>query len=142
MVRLVCLLDRCFQKEIIEHMCWSCILLFFGCLFGGILVFTDFAHIYCVNDLSVTRNYFENLVRALENGLSDVDSHGACSRTTSSKGLGGGSSRGKGGRVKGSTSRSSGPSRNIDDSGHWSCEHCTFANIKSATICAMCQQRR
>ncbi|KDP26913.1 hypothetical protein JCGZ_18071 [Jatropha curcas] len=91
---------------------------------------------------SVTRNYFENLVRALENGLSDVDSHGACSRTASSKSLGGGSSRGKGGRGKGSTSRSSGPSRNIDDSGHWSCEHCTFANIRSATICAMCQHRR
>ncbi|KAI3906033.1 hypothetical protein MKW92_041988 [Papaver armeniacum] len=33
---------------------------------------------------SVTRNYFENLVRALENGLSDVDSQGACSKTTSS----------------------------------------------------------
>ncbi|OAY32228.1 probable E3 ubiquitin-protein ligase ARI8 [Manihot esculenta] len=91
---------------------------------------------------SVTRNYFENLVRALENGLSDVDSHGACSRTTSSKSLGGGSSRGRSGRGKGSTSRSSGPSRNIDDSGHWSCEHCTFANIRSATICAMCQQRK
>ncbi|KAJ8746836.1 hypothetical protein K2173_003842 [Erythroxylum novogranatense] len=91
---------------------------------------------------SVTRNYFENLVRALENGLSDVDSHGACSRTSSSKSMGGGNSKGRGGRSKGSTSRSSGPGRNIDDSGHWSCEHCTFANIKSATICAMCQQRR
>ncbi|CAA2995599.1 probable E3 ubiquitin- ligase ARI8 [Olea europaea subsp. europaea] len=31
---------------------------------------------------SVTRNYFENLVRALENGLSDVDSHGSSSKTT------------------------------------------------------------
>ncbi|KAJ9176073.1 hypothetical protein P3X46_011423 [Hevea brasiliensis] len=91
---------------------------------------------------SVTRNYFENLVRALENGLSDVDSHGACSRTTNSKSLGGGSSRGRSGRGKGSTSRSSGPSRNIDDSGHWSCEHCTYANIRSATICAICQQCR
>ncbi|KAI5574680.1 hypothetical protein POPTR_010G180600v4 [Populus trichocarpa] len=91
---------------------------------------------------SVTRNYFENLVRALENGLSDVDSHGTCSRTASSKSLGGGSSRARAGRGKGSTSRSSGPSRNIDDPGHWSCEHCTFANIKPATICAMCQQRR
>ncbi|KAI3889098.1 hypothetical protein MKX03_004261 [Papaver bracteatum] len=29
---------------------------------------------------SVTRNYFENLVRALENGLSDVDSQGSCSK--------------------------------------------------------------
>ncbi|KAJ9169235.1 hypothetical protein P3X46_017447 [Hevea brasiliensis] len=91
---------------------------------------------------SVTRNYFENLVRALENGLSDVDSHGASSRTTSSRSLGGGSSRVRSGRGKGSTSRSSGPSRNIDDSGHWSCEHCTYANIRSATVCAICQQRR
>ncbi|KAF9677000.1 hypothetical protein SADUNF_Sadunf08G0061800 [Salix dunnii] len=91
---------------------------------------------------SVTRNYFENLVRALENGLSDVDSHGACSRMASSKSLGGGSSRARAGRGKGSTSRSIGPSRNFDDPGHWSCEHCTFANIKPATICAMCQQRR
>ncbi|XVF07047.1 hypothetical protein REPUB_Repub06bG0103300 [Reevesia pubescens] len=90
---------------------------------------------------SVTRNYFENLVRALENGLSDVDSHGACSRMGSSKNLGG-SSRGRSGKGKGSTSRSSGSSRNIDDSGHWSCEYCTFANVKSATICQMCQQRR
>ncbi|XP_065618625.1 probable E3 ubiquitin-protein ligase ARI8 isoform X2 [Quercus suber] len=91
---------------------------------------------------SVTRNYFENLVRALENGLSDVDSHGACSRTTSSKSLGGGSSKGRGGRGKGTASKSSSSSRNIDDSSHWSCEHCTFANVKSATICQICQQRR
>uniref|UniRef100_A0A2N9HHA6 RING-type domain-containing protein n=1 Tax=Fagus sylvatica TaxID=28930 RepID=A0A2N9HHA6_FAGSY len=67
---------------------------------------------------SVTRNYFENLVRALENGLSDVDSHGACSRTVSSKSLGGGSSKGRGGRAKGTTSRSSSSSRNIADSSH------------------------
>ncbi|XP_059437764.1 probable E3 ubiquitin-protein ligase ARI8 [Corylus avellana] len=92
---------------------------------------------------SVTRNYFENLVRALENGLSDVDSHGACSRTASAKSLGGGSSKGRGGRGKGTTStRSSSSSRNIDDSGRWSCEHCTFSNVKSAAICQMCHQRR
>ncbi|KAK8514594.1 hypothetical protein V6N13_103244 [Hibiscus sabdariffa] len=91
---------------------------------------------------SVTRNYFENLVRALENGLSDVDSRGACSRMGSSKSMGGGSSRGRTGKGKGSTSRPSGSSRNIDDSAHWSCEYCTFANAKSATVCLMCQQRR
>ncbi|WZZ49917.1 hypothetical protein YC2023_050024 [Brassica napus] len=28
---------------------------------------------------SVTKNYFENLVKALENGLAGVDSHAACS---------------------------------------------------------------
>ncbi|KAF8402285.1 hypothetical protein HHK36_013237 [Tetracentron sinense] len=90
---------------------------------------------------SVTRNYFENLVRALENGLSDVDSHGACSRTVSSKNLGG-SSKGRGGRGKGMTSRTGGSSRNLDDSGHWSCEHCTYANTKSTTTCQMCHQHR
>ncbi|PHT65059.1 putative E3 ubiquitin-protein ligase ARI8 [Capsicum annuum] len=90
---------------------------------------------------SVTRNYFENLVRALENGLSDVDAHGAYSRAASSKSLGGGNIKGKGGRGKGTTSRSS-SSRNIDDSGHWSCEYCTYANVRSATVCQMCQQRR
>ncbi|TXG72856.1 hypothetical protein EZV62_001435 [Acer yangbiense] len=52
---------------------------------------------------SVTKNYFENLVRALENGLADVDSHAAaCSKTTSSK-FAGGASKGKGGRGKGSS---------------------------------------
>ncbi|KAE8651733.1 hypothetical protein Csa_006252 [Cucumis sativus] len=47
---------------------------------------------------SVTRNYFENLVRALENGLSDVDSLGTCSKTSSSKSTGG--CRSKGGKGK------------------------------------------
>ncbi|KAF3454262.1 hypothetical protein FNV43_RR04709 [Rhamnella rubrinervis] len=77
---------------------------------------------------SVTRNYFENLVRALENGLSDVDSHGACSRAASSKSLGSTSSKGRGGRGKATTSKTSSSNRNIDDTGHWSCEHCTYAN--------------
>ncbi|XP_075084571.1 putative E3 ubiquitin-protein ligase ARI8 isoform X1 [Nicotiana tabacum] len=90
---------------------------------------------------SVTRNYFENLVQALENGLVDVDAHGAYSRAASSKSLGGGSSKAKGGRGKGTTSKTS-SSRNIDDSGHWSCEYCTYANVRSATACQMCQQRR
>ncbi|XP_031119002.1 probable E3 ubiquitin-protein ligase ARI8 [Ipomoea triloba] len=89
---------------------------------------------------SVTRNYFENLVRALENGLSDVDPRGACSRAASSKNLGCLSSKGSRSRGRGTTSRSS-SSKNIDDSGHWSCQYCTFANVRSANICQMCQQR-
>lgn len=89
---------------------------------------------------SVTRNYFENLVRALENGLSDVDPRGACSRAASSKNLGCLSSKGSRSRGRGTTSRSS-SSRNIDDLGHWSCQYCTYANVRSATICQMCQQR-
>ncbi|KAL4325760.1 hypothetical protein GQ457_11G005850 [Hibiscus cannabinus] len=68
---------------------------------------------------SVTRTFFENLVQALENGLSDVNSHGACSRMGSSKSLGGGSSRARSGKGKASAPRSSGSNRNNDDdSGH------------------------
>lgn len=96
-----------------------------------------------MNDTSVTRNYFENLVRALENGLSDVAAHGGTSRTVVSKSSGAGSSKSRPNKNKGtgSTAKSNG-SRNIDDSGRWSCEHCTFANAKSATACQMCQHRR
>ncbi|KAL4193880.1 hypothetical protein AMTRI_Chr06g179150 [Amborella trichopoda] len=93
---------------------------------------------------SVTRNYFENLVRALENGLSDVDTHGACSRTSSSKNLGGGGgSKSRGGRGK-ITSQRPFPSqtKGLDDTNHWSCQHCTFANLNSATTCHMCHNRR
>ncbi|PSS35870.1 E3 ubiquitin-protein like [Actinidia chinensis var. chinensis] len=87
---------------------------------------------------SVTRNYFENLVRALENGLSDVDSQGACSKAASSKsGLAG---KGKGGRGKGA-SRTGAPSRNADDLGSWSCDQCTYLNARSSTTCEMCHQR-
>ncbi|KAL7109972.1 hypothetical protein ACP275_06G208000 [Erythranthe tilingii] len=76
---------------------------------------------------SVTKNYFENLVRALENGLSDVDS------------LSPSTGKSRGGKGKGSASRSS-SSKNIDDSGHWICEYCTYANARSSTACEMCQQ--
>ncbi|XP_022761750.1 probable E3 ubiquitin-protein ligase ARI7 isoform X2 [Durio zibethinus] len=64
---------------------------------------------------SVTKNYFENLVRALENGLSDVDSQAAaaCSKTTSSKNTGA-TSKGRGGKGKGG-SKTGGSSRNVDD---------------------------
>ncbi|XP_068665717.1 probable E3 ubiquitin-protein ligase ARI8 [Aristolochia californica] len=93
---------------------------------------------------TVTRNYFENLVRALENGLSDVDSHGACSRAASSKSLGG-SKGGRGGRSKPGSSKSSsvsGRGSALDGSTHWSCEHCTYANVKSATTCEICHHHR
>lgn len=91
---------------------------------------------------SVTRNYFENLVRALENGLSDVDTNGgACSKTTSAKNEGTG--KGRGGRGKGQgPPRTSGSSKGAEDSSYWSCEHCTYANAKSASRCEMCNQQR
>ncbi|VVA90133.1 unnamed protein product [Arabis nemorensis] len=49
---------------------------------------------------SITKTYFENLVKALENGLTDVDSQAATSKSTNSKS----SSKTKGGgKVKGSS---------------------------------------
>ncbi|KAL8544662.1 hypothetical protein ACS0TY_005047 [Phlomoides rotata] len=91
---------------------------------------------------SVTKNYFENLVQALEKGLSDVDTGAACGQAGGSQNLGGSSSKGRGSsKSKGTTSRSS-SSRNIDDSGRWSCEFCTYANIRASTVCEMCQQHR
>ncbi|KAJ0981006.1 hypothetical protein J5N97_009261 [Dioscorea zingiberensis] len=84
------------------------------------------------NLTSVTRNYFENLVRALETGLKDVeaiDQQATCSRASSSKTM-----DGKG--------RGSGPSDSMDDTNHWLCDLCTYANLKSSNICQMCQQRR
>ncbi|XP_038885036.1 probable E3 ubiquitin-protein ligase ARI8 [Benincasa hispida] len=89
---------------------------------------------------SVTRNYFENLVRALENGLSDVNSHGASSGTTSSKNTAGSSKGGRSGRGKG-VNRTASSTRSGDNGTHWSCEHCTFVNTRSATTCEMCHQR-
>ncbi|XP_047332215.1 probable E3 ubiquitin-protein ligase ARI8 isoform X2 [Impatiens glandulifera] len=94
---------------------------------------------------SVTRNYFENLVRALENGLSDVDSQevgyknngmgvgtiggGASSSTKSkSKGRGGGSKGGRNGTA--------------EDSTGWFCDQCTYMNLKTSSVCEMCRQRR
>ncbi|OWM72296.1 hypothetical protein CDL15_Pgr018181 [Punica granatum] len=93
---------------------------------------------------SVTRNYFENLVRALENGLSDVSSRSACSRSGSSRSLRGkgSSSRGERSKVTFAALRSIGRSSSINDSGHWSCRHCTFANNNSVTVCQICRQRQ
>ncbi|XP_073299636.1 probable E3 ubiquitin-protein ligase ARI8 isoform X1 [Primulina huaijiensis] len=89
---------------------------------------------------SVTRNYFENLVRALENGLSDVDSQ-TLGNKTSSKNVAGSSSKAKGGRGKGS-SKTSTSTRNTDDSGDWACDKCTILNKRSATTCHMCHHSR
>lgn len=90
---------------------------------------------------SVTKNYFENLVRALENGLSDVDCHGACNRATCSKN-GGGSTSSKPRSGKGKVSARAGSVSRTNDLSHWSCDRCTFANVKSLTTCHICQTRR
>ncbi|KAK6145784.1 hypothetical protein DH2020_019653 [Rehmannia glutinosa] len=92
---------------------------------------------------SVTRNYFENLVRALENGLSDVDSEAASINTTTSSKNAAGTSKGKSGRGKGSSKAGNTSVRNTaDDSGNWTCDQCTYMNVSSAPTCHMCHQRR
>ncbi|KAF8715176.1 hypothetical protein HU200_027731 [Digitaria exilis] len=92
---------------------------------------------------SVTRNYFENLVRALETGLNDVGpstSHGTCSKSATSKSLGGKSKSGKN-RASSTSSKSGGPNRGVDDSNIWTCDHCTCANPKSAKACQACDHK-
>lgn len=95
---------------------------------------------------SVTKNYFENLMRALENGLSDVDAYDGSSRSACSKNLGGGSKGARGGRGRAASSKQGGSSSSVrvalDTSNYWSCEHCTYANAKNATACEMCHHER
>ncbi|KAK4748737.1 hypothetical protein SAY87_015323 [Trapa incisa] len=91
---------------------------------------------------SVTRNYFKNLVRALENGLSDVSSSAACSKSRSLKSSRSKNcSRGKGSRVT-LSAKSIAKSNSINDSGHWSCQDCSFANVNSTDVCEICNRPR
>lgn len=89
---------------------------------------------------SVTRNYFENLVRALENGLSDVDTQAVICNKMNLK-TGAGPSKSKGGRGKGS-SKPSTSVRNAGDSGNWVCDKCTYMNARSEAACQVCSYRR
>ncbi|WVZ86221.1 hypothetical protein U9M48_033040 [Paspalum notatum var. saurae] len=92
---------------------------------------------------SVTRNYFENLVRALETGLNDVGpstSHGTCSKSATSKSLGGKSKSSKN-RASNTSSKSGGSTRGVDDGNIWTCDQCTFANPKSARACQACDRQ-
>ncbi|THU70816.1 hypothetical protein C4D60_Mb08t28980 [Musa balbisiana] len=93
---------------------------------------------------SVTRNYFEHLVQALETGLEDVgssNSQATCSKSSSSKILG---NKSKSGKIKpaGASSAAGAPSRSMDDGNLWSCDHCTFANPKATNTCHMCEHHR
>ncbi len=99
------------------------------------------AFAFLCDNCSVTRTYFENLVRALENGLSDVDiTKGGQKSSSSSKASG--SSKGRGTRAKIGAVRTGASSRGGDESGHWSCEHCTYANTTSTSACIVCSYRR
>ncbi|KAL0919131.1 hypothetical protein M5K25_011206 [Dendrobium thyrsiflorum] len=84
---------------------------------------------------SVTRNYFQNLVQALESGLEDVgpnrqtnSSNSSSSKNISSK------------NSPGNSPRSSTITNNLDN--YWYCERCTYANPSSNHACEMCEHRR
>ncbi|KAH0434367.1 hypothetical protein IEQ34_026841 [Dendrobium chrysotoxum] len=84
---------------------------------------------------SVTRNYFQNLVQALESGLEDVgpnrqtnSSNSSTSKNISSK------------NSPGNSPRSSTTTNNLDN--YWYCERCTYANPSSNRACEMCEHRR
>ncbi|EMS64338.1 putative E3 ubiquitin-protein ligase ARI8 [Triticum urartu] len=85
---------------------------------------------------SITRNYFENLVRALEDGLEDVQCAGEAA--TSSKATNSKKGGAKGKAAKKQPSRSS--SDHSDDT--WPCERCTFLNPSSADACTACDKQR
>jgi hypothetical protein len=123
------LLRFCFVLRTLFIPTHKCMITYLYCLF-----------IWHLSLYSVTRNYFENLVRALETGLNDVGpstSHGASSKSTATKSLGSKSKSGK--NRASSTSTKSG--RGVDDSNVWTCDQCTFANPKSAKACQACDRQ-
>ena len=83
---------------------------------------------------SVTKNYFQNLVQALETGLADVNS----SMTAKSKGQSLGKGRSGKLKITYGSSKGGSSSRVVDDDGHWYCEHCTYANMGPFSVCSMC----
>ncbi|KAG8048118.1 hypothetical protein GUJ93_ZPchr0008g13677 [Zizania palustris] len=85
---------------------------------------------------SVTRNYFENLVQALEAGLEDV--HSIAQGTTSSYTATATSS--KKAVTKGKSKRQL--ARTSSDDKCWCCEHCTFLNPSSLDACSSCDKHR
>ncbi|KAJ3681135.1 hypothetical protein LUZ60_015624 [Juncus effusus] len=85
---------------------------------------------------SVTKNYFENLVRALENGLEDVNPTTSTSQTSTSK-----NNKGKNGKNKSAKSGSTRSVAGVTDDDHWSCERCTLANPATSDTCQVCSHR-
>ncbi|KAK6245348.1 hypothetical protein QUC31_000144 [Theobroma cacao] len=115
---------------------------------------------------TVTRNYFDNLVTALENGLSDVKSQNSSSvskkpRRESTMNTADAADVVAGAQILTThikASFSEGPwvcpycsYRNNGSAtscgmcarrGTWACDHCTFANTRTATTCFMCLEPR
>ena len=79
------------------------------------------------NNNRVTRNYFENLVTALKNGLVDVKTRPTESETTNEV------------DVKTRMTESETTNEVIDN---WYCSRCTFLNDESSTECDACDEPR
>ncbi|AQK57780.1 Putative RING zinc finger domain superfamily protein [Zea mays] len=84
---------------------------------------------------SVTRNYFENLVQALEAGLEDVRATGQAAGTSST------ATSSKKGGTKSKKKQHTAPSSDHTDDG-WPCERCTFLNPPTVDACSVCEKSR
>ncbi|KAI9117782.1 hypothetical protein K1719_011197 [Acacia pycnantha] len=88
---------------------------------------------------SVTRTFLENLVKALEDGLSDENSHVPANRNASSKSLGR-SYSGKKGREEPIN-----PYQMIvelmDEDGNWKCEACSYDNVQGVCIVGILSEK-
>uniref|UniRef100_A0ACD6ADC5 Uncharacterized protein n=2 Tax=Avena sativa TaxID=4498 RepID=A0ACD6ADC5_AVESA len=84
---------------------------------------------------SVTRNYFENLVQALEAGLEDITATGEAATTSNAT-----TSKKAGTKVKAAKKQQSRTSDHSDDA--WPCERCTFLNPPSVDACTACDKSR
>uniref|UniRef100_A0A0A9GXQ4 RanBP2-type domain-containing protein n=1 Tax=Arundo donax TaxID=35708 RepID=A0A0A9GXQ4_ARUDO len=84
---------------------------------------------------SVTRNYFENLVQALEAGLEDVRSTGQAATSSNAT-----SSKKAGTKGKSSKRQHVKPSLDHSEDG-WPCERCTFLNPPSVDVCNVCEKK-
>ncbi|XP_062192342.1 probable E3 ubiquitin-protein ligase ARI8 [Phragmites australis] len=85
---------------------------------------------------SVTRNYFENLVQALEAGLEDVRSSGQAATSSNAT-----SSKKAGTKSKSSKRQHVRPSSDHSEDG-WPCERCTYRNPPSVDVCNVCENSR
>ncbi|XP_057250803.1 probable E3 ubiquitin-protein ligase ARI8 [Beta vulgaris subsp. vulgaris] len=87
----------------------------------------DEYHSKLVQLTKVTGKYFEHLVRALENGLSEVDV-GESSSTINEK-------------MRKKLTPDESPSSTLVNVDYWNCDQCTYMNPLSATSCQMCSER-
>jgi hypothetical protein len=135
-VVILCILWSCYLLLLLTS--WSSPILM-GCRVKFLLVLLYWHFLGAF--YSVTRNYFENLVRALETGLIDVGpstSQSMSTKNTTSKNLGG---KSKTGKNKAASSKSGSSSRGVDDSNIWTCDQCTYVNPKSAKACQACDHQ-